>query len=353
MSLDERIRFGVVGCGGFTRAHLALMASVPGWELAGIVEPDAVRRKEAALLVGLEESFTFAEESAFYQCVRPEVVFVHTPVTVHADNCRRAVEAGAHVCCQKPFVHDLAAGVELARLARVSGRVISVGQTMRTHAVSQTILRTIQEGTIGEPRFGHRTVYRNRMGLASSYHYKEAWPSIHVMGSHWMDLYRYLFGTRVSRVSFRGIACDWDPYDDAGAVTGWIEMETGAVMTCQESFISQVPDDPMRAPFEDNVIQGEKGAIHWTGPWGAGPVELWQGGEEKAIQIDVGGLDGPPPMKVIMDALAASVRESEPMFCPAEDNLWTMAALFAAQQSAERDGAVVDVLALGRASGLE
>ena len=42
MSLDERIRFGVVGCGGFTRAHLALMASVPGWELAGIVEPDAL-----------------------------------------------------------------------------------------------------------------------------------------------------------------------------------------------------------------------------------------------------------------------------------------------------------------------
>ena len=352
MPSKDPLRFGVIGCGGFTRAHLELMVAAPAWQLVGLVEPDAARRSKAAALVGFDQTLTFAEESAFYAAVQPEVVFVHTPVAVHARNCRNAIEAGAHVCCQKPFVHDLAEGVALAKRARASDRIISVGQTMRMQAVTQTLARTIGDGVIGEPRFGHRMVYRNRMGHGSSYYYREKWPSIHVMGSHWMDSYRMLFGERIARVSIRGIACGWDPYDDAGAVTGWVETESGAVLTCLESFVSNVPADPTRAPYEDNVIQGEKGALHWTGPWGMGAVELWQGGAEKVEEIHPGGSGETAPMRAIMDALEASVREKAPAFCPAEDNLWTMAALFAAQQSAEQDGAVVDVMALGREAGL-
>jgi len=345
------IRFGIVGCGGFTRGHLELMTAVPGWELVGVVDPDEARRTDTVTRAGLAASRGFADEVTFYGAVEPEVVFVHTPVAAHAENCCRALAAGAHVCCQKPFVHDLQAGIELVKMARAADRVISVGQTLRMEAVAKTIARTIADGVIGEPRFGHRMVYRNRMGWEDSYHYQEDWPSIHVMGSHYMDLYRFWFGGRVRRVSFRGITCSWDPYKDSGAITGWVEMESGAVITWQESFISAIPDDPSRAPFEDDVIQGEKGAVHWTGPWGLGPVELWQGGAAKAVEIDGGGSRPPAAMRAIMDALEASIRGNAPVFCPAHDNLWSMAALFAAQQSAEQGGQVVDVMQLAGQAG--
>ena len=353
MTSTDPLRFGIVGCGGFTRGHLALMASAPAWELVGVVDPEVGRRAEAVECIGLNPSMAFADEKTFYAETQPEVVFVHTPVAAHGQNCRNAIEAGAHVCCQKPFIHDLAEGVALAQYAREAGRIISIGQTMRMQSVTQTLARTIAKGIIGEPRFGHRMVYRNRMGKMPDYLYREKWPSIHVMGSHWIDLVRFLFNARVARVSVRGIACDWDPYDDAGAVTGWIEMEGGAVVTFQESFISHVPADPTRAPYEDNVVQGEKGAIHWTGPWGMGPVELWGGDAEKAVEIEPGGSRDPAPMTAIMDALVASVREGAPIFCPPEDNLWTMAALFAAEASAEQGGGVVDVFALAREAGLD
>lgn len=347
------IRYGIVGCGNFTRANLEDMRSASGWELAGVVDPAEVHRQEIATRSGLDPALAFAEESAFYEAVDPEVVFVHSPVSAHFENCLRALESGCHVCCQKPFVHDLAAGIELARVAGKLGRSMSIGQTMRMEAVTKTIARAIADGVIGEPRFGHRMVYRNRMQWEDSYHYREDWPSIHVMGSHWMDLYRFWLGERVRRVSFRGIACDWDPYKDAGVVTGWVEMESGAAITWQESFISAVPHDPTRSPFEDNVIQGAKGALHWTGPWGRGPVDLWAGDADKAVQIDPGGARPPAAMTAIMDALAATLRGDAPLFCPADDNLWSMAALFAAQQSAEQDGAVVDVMELARRAGLE
>jgi predicted dehydrogenase len=347
------IQYGIVGCGGFTQGHLEQMQAARGWELVGVVDPDDGNRNQIVTRAGIDPAHAFADEAAFYDGLTADVVFVHTPVSAHAGNCRRALAAGCHVCCQKPFVHDLAAGLELVEIARASKRVISVGQTMRMEAVTKTIARTIADGMIGEPRFGHRMVYRNRMRWQRSYHYQEDWPSIHVMGSHWMDLYRFWFGGRVRRVSFRGIACDWDPYKDPGAITGWVEMESGAVITWQESFISAVPHDPSRAPFEDDVIQGSKGAIHWTGPWGLGPVELWEGSAEKAVQIDGGGGRPPAAMTAIMDALRATLQENAPVFCPAADNLWSMAALFAAQQSAQQGGAPVDVLELAREAGLE
>ena len=57
-------------------------------------------------------------------------------------------------------------------------------------------------------------------------------------------------------------------------------------------------------------------------------------------------------MIAIMDSLAATIHEGAPLFCPAENNLWSLAALFAAQQSAEQGGTIVDVVELGEIAGL-
>jgi len=108
-----------------------------------------------------------------------------------------------------------------------------------------------------------------------------------------------------------------------------------------------VPLDPKRHPYEDNMIQGSEGALHWNGPWERGPVELLRGDADSPEQIMGNRDDFPVVMTRLMDSLAASIRDGSPVFCPADDNLWSQAAMFAAQQSAERGGEVVDVLALG------
>lgn len=323
------------------------MMSAEGWELVAAMEPDAGKLAETGAAAGLGEDQLFQDEAGLYGTHRPDLVFVHSPLGFHVENCRRALEAGCHVCCQKPFVGNPADGRALVEIAAQAGRWISVGQTARLGDVSLLIDRVIREGLIGAPAFGHHTVYRNRMINASSYTRGESWPVIHATGIHNVDIYRMWFQSRVAKVSIRGIDCDWNPYQDPGAVTGWLEMESGPVITFMHSFVSKVPLDPKRHPYEDNMIQGSEGALHWNGPWDRGPVELLRGDADSPEQIMGNRNDFPVVMTRLMDSLAASIRDGAPVFCPADDNLWSLAAMFAAQQSAERGGEVVDVLALG------
>ena len=346
---NEPINYAVIGCGNFTRYAWPRMSRARGWELVGAVEPDAGNRKAFRDASGLGDDRVFADDKSLYDTVRPEVVFVHSPLGSHAENCRRALEAGCHVCCQKPFVDDLATGMALVALSRETRRWISVAQTSRLSTTTQAIHKAIQGGRIGTPAFGHFTVYRDRMRNPEVFTRGESWPVIHACGIHHVDMFRYWLGGRVRRVSFRGIDCSWNRYDDPGVVTGWLEMESGVVMTYLASFVSVVATDPARHPYEDKMIQGSEGALHWNGPWDRGPVELIRGdaaSPEEILPLVEDGAD--ETMVALMDSLAASIRDAAPLFCPAEDNLWSLAALFAAEESANRGGTIVDAIEWGR-----
>jgi predicted dehydrogenase len=211
--------------------------------------------------------------------------------------------------------------------------------------------QALRDGRVGTPGFGHHTVYRDRMKNPAVFTRGESWPVIHATGIHNIDLFRFWFGGRIRRVSFRGIDCSWNPYRDPGAVTGWLEMESGVVIAHLTSFISVVATDPSRHPYEDNVIQGSEGALHWNGPWDRGPVELMRGDAESPEEILPKVDDWPAGMVRLMDSLAATLREGAPLFGPADDNLWSLAALFAAEQSAEQDGKIVDAIRVGQEAG--
>ena len=346
------ITFAIAGCGNFTRSALPGMMGAAGWELTAAVDPDEASRTAFHAASGLPADQIFADELAMYERYRPDVVFVHTPVGTHVENCLHALEAGCNVCCQKPFVHDLSSGVELVERASKAGRWISVAQTSRLTDTSRVIAEAIRDGSIGTPGFGHHTVYRDRTRLAHSYSAMETWPVIHATGIHTVDLFRFWFGGRIRAVSFRGIDCAWNPYRDPGAVAGWMEMDSGVVMTCLTSFVSAVALDPTRHPYEDNMIQGSEGALHWNGPWDRGPVELIRRDAESPMEVLPNVDNWPRAMTLLMDSLADTLRSNEPLYCPAADNLWSIAALAAAQQSAEHGGRIEDVPAFAARSGL-
>jgi len=349
----RRLTFAIVGCGNFTANSLAGMLASDQWRLVGIMDPDKERLEAARQASGLEPGQAHLDEASLYKAVRPDVVFVHSPLAQHYDNCVRAIDAGCNVCCQKPFVLELTDGVDLVRRAGRAGRWISVGQTARLSAAMMLIGQKIDEGAIGTPRFGHRTSYRDRMRSLRESQLTEPWPVINACAVHHFDLFRAWFGGRISRAMFRAIACEWNPYWDPGVVTGWLELESGVVMTYLESFVSRITLGPACHPLEDAMIQGSEGALHWTGPWGHGPVELMLADAAKPVVVHAGGDDWPKPMTLLMEKLAATVRGEAPAFCPAADNLWSLVAICAARQSASEGGRVIDVIELGRRAGLE
>ena len=349
----EPITFSIVGCGGFTKSALDGMLAAEPWKLVALVDTDSQNLEAVRAMAGLASTSCYPSDQACYKSCRPDVVFVHTPLHVHHENVLRALEAGCHVCCQKPFVPEIRQGVDLVKRARQVERWISVGQTLRLCGTTELIGQQIAQGAIGTPAFGHRMLYRNRMRNLTGYRLEERWAVLGACAIHLFDLFRAWFGGRIGKVRFRGMDCEWNPYRESGAITGWVEMESGIVMTYLESFVSHVTLDLSRHPYEDGMIQGSRGALHWSGPWSHGPIELLSSDRTEAIQLHPGGDDWPRPMQQLMERLGRAVRGEVEPFCPADDNLWSLAAVEAAQRSAERGGSDVDVIDLGRRAGLE
>lgn len=60
-----------------------------------------------------------------------DVVGIYTPDHLHAGHVIRALEAGKHVVCTKPFLNDLSQARQVLAAQRASGRAVMVGQSSR------------------------------------------------------------------------------------------------------------------------------------------------------------------------------------------------------------------------------
>src|SRR6185503_8321413 len=99
-------RIAVVGLGNAgATLHLPALAGIPGVEVVGGCDlSEATRRR-----VGDQFKIpVFDSYERLLDQAKPEVVIVATPPDTHRDYVIRALEAGAHVICEKPFVSSLA-----------------------------------------------------------------------------------------------------------------------------------------------------------------------------------------------------------------------------------------------------
>lgn len=103
-----RLRLGVIGAGSWAvAAHLPALA-----RRLDDVEFVAVSSKAGSALQTIKERFGFGTASADYRDVLAagvDIVVVASPTALHAAHTLAALDAGAHVLCEKPFTvasHD-------------------------------------------------------------------------------------------------------------------------------------------------------------------------------------------------------------------------------------------------------
>lgn len=117
---DERIRVGIVGAGSWAATnHIPVLAARDDVELV------VACRKGKAELEWLGERFGFAhltEDAAEAVGLGLDAVVVASPASMHAEHTRLALDAGAHVLCEKPFTVDAADAWDLVTHAQTAGR---------------------------------------------------------------------------------------------------------------------------------------------------------------------------------------------------------------------------------------
>ena len=148
--------FGLIGSGFMGRAHsialhevATVYDDVPAPRCVAIADHDADRARIAARELGFERGEPDWRRLLADPAI--DVIDICTPNYLHAEMSRAALAAGKHVYCEKPLAIDVAEAVELARLAKASGRVHAVGLNYTTNPLLAVARDIVRSGEIGDP----------------------------------------------------------------------------------------------------------------------------------------------------------------------------------------------------------
>lgn len=145
------MRVALVGLGsaGFT-IHLPALAGLAGIQVVGVCDADTNRRDRAAAAFSVP---TFLDVETMLAESRPEVVVIGTPPDTHVELCLRALAAGAHVLCEKPFVPSVAEADRVIGAAAEVGRRVAVHHQFREMPIFRALLDEVSRAGAAELRF--------------------------------------------------------------------------------------------------------------------------------------------------------------------------------------------------------
>jgi predicted dehydrogenase len=270
----SRYRVAVIGTG-----MIATAGHIPAWKnLKDDVELVAVAdlQEDRAALVARTEGIpqAFGDWRRMLAEARPDIVSVCTPNAFHREPTIAALEAGAHVLCEKPIATSLADATAMYAAAEKAGRVLFVGQSSRFYEKSLAAKEIAASGRLGRIYFAE-TVAMRRRGIPTwgQFHMKKfsGGGPIYDLGVHTIDLIYWLMGnpkaTAVSSLTWtmfgnrdEGLVTSlaesgaplgvltprpFDPkeFDVEDMAVGMIRMEGGASVMMKTSWAANIPEE--------------------------------------------------------------------------------------------------------------
>ena len=139
------IRLGVVGLGKMGLSHFAMINAHPSVQT---VACDGSGFMVDVLSKNIKTP-VFRDFEKMLEAQPLDAVVIATPSKLHAPMVRRALEAGLHVFCEKPFCLDWQDSVALTQLASDKNLVAQVGYHYRYVGAFQEMKRLIDAQAVG------------------------------------------------------------------------------------------------------------------------------------------------------------------------------------------------------------
>ena len=138
------LRIGTLGSSRISSpALIEPAARVPGVTVAAVAARDLARAEAYALRHGLEGAYGSYEELL----ADPDIDAVYNPLpnSLHGPWTLRAIEAGKHVLCEKPFASNADEAAQVAQAASASGLVVMEAMHYRYHPLIQRLTEVAGE----------------------------------------------------------------------------------------------------------------------------------------------------------------------------------------------------------------
>ncbi|MEY2847421.1 MAG: hypothetical protein RI885_86 [Actinomycetota bacterium] len=142
------VRIGVLGAATIAAAAIIRPAQrVAGVSVAAIAARDPARARAAAGRHGIPEAHRTYESLLADPTL--DAVYLPLPSSLHGEWMLRAIAAGKHVLCEKPFTANAAEAQEVADAAAASGLVVMQAFHYRYHPLMLRLVEIAGSGEIG------------------------------------------------------------------------------------------------------------------------------------------------------------------------------------------------------------
>lgn len=256
------LRVGVIGLGGVAdRIHLPACKALPGLKVLAGCDPNEDARKRMAAKFGVAPVFATVEE--LLDAVRPDFVIVGTPPGSHAEICSKALHAGAHVFCEKPFMATLEEADRVIELAREKNLLLRVNNQYRFMTIYRETKKRLDRGEFGRAFYlqcwqqmfhppSYETNWRNQLKDYAIYEF----------GTHALDLITYFFDAMPE--SIQAHTPRGRPEFDADVIVNMALRFPGERMAvCSFNRVSHAPEKylEMRLDCEEASIRLSLGGV--------------------------------------------------------------------------------------------
>ncbi|MGI9036149.1 MAG: Gfo/Idh/MocA family protein [Pyrinomonadaceae bacterium] len=195
-------RVAIIGLGAASRnIHLPAYKSLAGKvEIVGGCDTDGDARKTWREKFGIGEIFD--DPLKMIETTAPDIVSICTPPALHVEQTLLALKHNAHVFCEKPLAENLVGATEIIRAAEFANRFVVVNSQFPYMNIHRAAKRMI-----GSPEFGRLLFLQAWQIFHPSHNTEAGWRGelkrrlCFDFGVHVFELARNFFGDEPMRIS--------------------------------------------------------------------------------------------------------------------------------------------------------
>ena len=274
----RKFRVAVIGLGGIAQTHMTALRTMDDVEVVAGCDILPERNNNFRDRWGVHALFT--DWKQMLAEVKPDGVDVCTPNGVHSQPTIDALNAGAHVICEKPMALDPSQCQAMIDAAKKNNKKLTVGFQYRYHPNTQFVKRAAETGEFGDVMFVRCQALRRRgipnWGVFGQKHLQGGGPMIDI-GVHCVEMAHYVMGSpkpvaatgncwtfmgdKPSSVVSQWPNWDYKTYTVEDTAIGHIRFDNGAILHLEASFCAHIEKDTWT--FQ---LMGTKGGCTWDPP---------------------------------------------------------------------------------------
>ncbi|HEX3358076.1 MAG TPA: Gfo/Idh/MocA family oxidoreductase [Tepidisphaeraceae bacterium] len=325
--MSSTLRWGILGTGNIAKQFAAGMTSSRRGKITAVGSrtPESARAFAQTHRIPSQHDY---ENLLLNPAV--DAIYLSLPNSLHHEWTIKALRAGKHVLCEKPFALNAAQSTEMFDIAQKTGRVLVEAFMYRSHPYVAAVDAAIQSGIIGQPRLIRTSFCYRTTKIAGNVRFAPqlAGGALMDVGCYCINFSRHFAGAEPSKI-----------HAAAKFHTTGVDEITSATLEFPNSLLATFTCGMSLQADNTAAICGTDGYIEIAWPWkptpGKGGYILARSTPPRQDQKNASAPPTPPRQEFKIDIdqdlyaleaddFAATVLDSKPPSITRDDTLGNM-----------------------------